>query len=73
VIKYIGSKRALLPWILDAIDAIQVAAQIETAADPFSGSARVAHALKAHGLSVVASDINAYAHILATTLVERLV
>jgi len=70
VIKYIGSKRALLPWILDVVDAIQVAVPLKTAADPFSGSSRVAHALKSQGLRVVASDINAYAHILATALVE---
>jgi adenine-specific DNA-methyltransferase len=75
VIKYLGSKRLLLPRILARVDAIaRVAAArgrpIATVLDPFSGTARVAHALKARGYFVQASDHNAYAATLATCYVQ---
>lgn len=70
MIKYIGSKRALLPWILDVFFRIRELDGSKRVADLFSGSARVAHALKAHGLWVVANDINTYAYVLAKALVE---
>ncbi len=68
MIKYIGSKRALLPQILSAIgDAVPPGA---TVLDLFSGTARVGHALKGLGFRVVANDHNAYAHCLARCYVE---
>jgi adenine-specific DNA-methyltransferase len=69
MIKYIGSKRALLPWIGDVVDEIAATAPVGKVADLFSGSARVGHALKARGYQVHGNDINAYAHVLATALV----
>lgn len=64
MIKYIGSKRVLLPHILAAVRAaVSPGAHV---ADLFSGSARVGHALKAAGFRVLANDHNAYAHTLAT-------
>jgi adenine-specific DNA-methyltransferase len=68
MIKYIGSKRLLLPRILDAIGA--AAPPGATVADLFSGTARVGHALKRTGYRVLANDHNAYAHTLATCYVQ---
>lgn len=66
MIKYLGSKRRLLPGILAAIREL---GPVERVLDPFSGTARVGHALKAAGYAVVASDHNAYAATLARTYV----
>ncbi len=68
MIKYIGSKRTLLPQILAAVGAAVPPGA--TVLDLFSGTARVGHALKAAGYRVVANDHNAYAHTLATCYVE---
>ena len=62
VIKYIGSKRLLLPRI---VAKVQACAGVHTVIDAFSGTARVGHALKAAGYRVHANDHNAYAHTLA--------
>lgn len=71
MIKYLGSKRALLPWILGAFQGLaRHGGRVRTVADPFSGSARVAHALKGAGFYVLAGDMNAYAYVLARALVE---
>jgi adenine-specific DNA-methyltransferase len=68
MIKYIGSKRALLPAILRAATALCPPGG--TVADLFSGTARVGHAFKRAGFRVVANDHNAYAHALATCYVQ---
>ena len=68
MIKYIGSKRRLVPRILDLVS--ERAPRAKTALDLFSGSARVAFALKERGLKVSANDHNAYAHTLARCYVE---
>ncbi len=70
MIKYLGSKRALIPWILQVVERIGTVERIRTAVDPFSGSSRVAHALKARGYFVVAGDYATYAYTLAKALVE---
>ncbi len=67
MIKYIGSKRVLVPALVEAIRALP---QTRRVLDVFSGTARVGHALKAAGLDVVANDHNAYAHTLATCYVQ---
>lgn len=67
MIKYIGSKRTLLPVILDAIRAVPGAS---TVIDLFSGTSRVGHALKAAGYRVLANDHNAYAATLARCYVQ---
>lgn len=67
MIKYLGSKRRLLGTILRVIDAVvPPGAHV---ADLFSGSARVGHALKGAGYRVLANDLNAYAHVLASCYV----
>lgn len=67
MIKYIGSKRVLIPNIAACVNALQERASV---LDVFSGTARVAHALKQAGHRVTANDHNAYAHVLATCYVQ---
>ncbi len=67
MIKYIGSKRTLVPEILAVIQAIP---GVRTVADLFSGTSRVGHALKAQGYRVLANDHLAYAYTLARCYVE---
>ena len=68
MIKYIGSKRTLLPAILRAASALCPPGGV--VADLFSGTARVGHAFKGAGFRVIANDHNAYAHALATCYVQ---
>lgn len=75
VIKYLGSKRVLLPRILAQVEtlarrAAAAGSPIRTVLDLFSGTARVGHALKARGYRVHANDHNAYAAALATAYVQ---
>lgn len=67
MIKYLGSKKRLLPGIVETVRRVPDA---RSAVDLFSGTARVAHALKAAGLRVAANDHNSYAHALAAGLVQ---
>jgi len=67
MIKYIGSKRKLLPLVLRAVQCVPGA---RTVLDLFSGTSRVGHALKGLGYRVLANDHNAYAHTLATCYVQ---
>jgi adenine-specific DNA-methyltransferase len=67
LIKYIGSKRLLVPWIVDEIRALP---DVAVVAELFSGTARVGRALKAAGYRVIANDHNAYAATLARCYVE---
>lgn len=67
MIKYLGSKRTLLPLITEVIEQI---APGGTVLDLFSGTSRVGHALKARGCRVIANDHNAYAHALAMCYVQ---
>ncbi len=67
MIKYIGSKRTLLPVILDAV---RRAVDARSVIDLFSGTSRVGHALKAAGYRVLSNDHNAYAATLARCYVQ---
>ncbi len=67
MIKYLGSKRTLLPVILDVVRRL---GDVRTVADLFSGTSRVGHALKAAGYRVLSNDHNAYAATLARCYVE---
>ena len=67
MIKFIGSKRALVGWIADAVDALP---EVRTVCDLFSGTSRVGRELKARGYAVHANDANAFAATLARGLVE---
>lgn len=67
MIKYLGSKRALLPVLLRTLASL---AHIRSAIDLFSGTSRVGHAFKNAGIFVTSNDANAYAHTLATCYVQ---
>jgi len=67
MIKYIGSKRLLVPLIGDVVDALSPEGSV---LDLFSGTARVGHALKGRGHQVFSNDLNRYAHTLATCYVQ---
>jgi adenine-specific DNA-methyltransferase len=66
VIKYIGSKRRLVPVLAE----ICRAAGARTALDLFTGTTRVAQAFKATGAHVTATDSARYAHAFAQTYIE---
>lgn len=68
MIKYIGSKRALIEPIRAAVRALLP--EGGAVCDLFSGSARVGHALKADGHAVWSNDHNAYSHTLAVAHVQ---
>lgn len=68
MIKYLGSKRTLVPSILDAVR--RMGGGVGTVLDLFSGTSRVGHALKREGYRVVANDHNAYAATLARCYVQ---
>jgi adenine-specific DNA-methyltransferase len=67
VIKYLGSKRILVPAIVRIVRSLPA---VRTVLDLFSGTSRVGHALKAAGYRVIANDHNAYAATLARCYVQ---
>jgi adenine-specific DNA-methyltransferase len=67
MIKYLGSKRTLIPRIMAAVGEC---AEAKTVLDLFSGTSRVGHALKAAGYRVLANDHNAYAAAIARCYVQ---
>ncbi len=67
MIKYLGSKRTLLPTLVALLGEFP---QLQSVSDVFSGTSRVGHAFKAAGWRVEANDHNAYAHCLATCYVQ---
>jgi adenine-specific DNA-methyltransferase len=66
MIKYLGSKRRLVP----VLTRICQAAGATTALDLFTGTTRVAQAFKAQGVHVTAVDSARYAHTFARTYIE---
>jgi len=70
MIKYLGSKRVLLPMILDIVDGVAETHGVRSVVDLFSGTSRVGHGLKARGYQVFSNDHNAYAATLARCYVE---
>ena len=67
MVKYLGSKRLLVPAILEVVRSFP---EVRTVVDLFSGTSRVGHALKAAGYRVFANDHNAYAAVLARGYVQ---
>ena len=63
---YIGSKRRLVPRIVDLVRGI---AGVRTVLDLFSGTTRVAQGLKSAGFLVTANDLASYTEVLATTYI----
>ncbi len=67
MIKYLGSKRTLLAPIVAAVQSL---GPVRSVIDPFSGTARVGHALKGAGFQVFSGDHNRYAAVLARCYVQ---
>ncbi len=67
MIKYLGSKRTLLPLICRIVEQL---GEVRSVADLFSGTSRVGHALKRQGYQVFANDHNAYAATLGRCYVQ---
>ncbi|MDR1853188.1 MAG: DNA adenine methylase [Propionibacteriaceae bacterium] len=65
MIKYLGSKRLLVPTICS----MAVAAGARTAVDLFTGTTRVAQALKRAGIFVTASDLASYSQVFSDTYI----
>ncbi len=61
VIKYLGSKRTLVPVLGDLAEAVGA----RTAVDLFTGTTRVAQELKRRGLVVTAADLASYSEVLS--------
>ena len=66
-LRYMGSKRRLLPWIYDILSTIE----FDSAHDPFSGSGCVSYLMKAMGKRVIATDFLNFSATLSKALVEN--
>ena len=67
MIKYLGSKRTLVPRISRIVTSLPDVARV---CDLFTGTTRVAQALKDRGIHVVANDTATYSHELALAMIE---
>src|SRR5260370_8631348 len=65
--KYMGSKRALLPFILDSISHLN----FDSVLDAFSGSACVAYGFKQRGHQVHSNDFLRFAFCVAHATIEN--
>ncbi|CAB4627073.1 unannotated protein [freshwater metagenome] len=66
MIKYLGSKRTLIP----VLSQLGQASGAKTALDLFTGTTRVAQAFKKQGMTVTASDVASYAECFGKTWIE---
>ncbi len=66
MIKYLGSKRTLIPVLGDIAQAVEAT----TAVDLFTGTTRVAQEFKRRGVEVTACDIATYSEVLARCYIE---
>jgi len=67
MIKYIGSKKKIIPHILRVVSSLS---DVSSVVDIFSGSSRVGHALKREGYRVISNDLGQFAHVIAIGLVQ---
>ena len=67
MIKYLGSKRLLIPAIMDVVGQLK---DVTSVADIFSGTSRVGFALKSAGYRVHSNDHNTYAATIARSYIE---
>ena len=70
MIKYLGSKRTLVPSIVALAEATRHRAGARSVADLFTGTTRVAQGLKRAGFHVTANDLASYSEVLAITFIE---
>ncbi len=68
-VKYIGSKASLIPYILRVLEKHIPSAK--TAIDVFTGTTRVAQALRANGLQVITSDLSWASEIYSGAYIEH--
>ncbi len=66
MIKYLGSKRALMP----VLETLFTASHATTALDLFTGTTRVAAAMKQLGMHVTAVDTASYSEVFSKTFIE---
>lgn len=66
-LRYMGSKKRLLPWIYETLSGFD----FESAMDPFSGTGSVSYMLKSMDRRVVASDFLRFPSIVARATVEN--
>jgi adenine-specific DNA-methyltransferase len=66
-LRYMGSKRRLIPWIHDVLDTLD----FETALDPFCGTGCVAYLMKAMGREATASDFLGFTSLVAQATVAN--
>ncbi len=67
MVKYIGSKRVLVPALVGLFQSLD---DVRSVVDLFSGTSRVGHALKGAGFRVLSNDLMSYACALATCYVQ---
>lgn len=70
MIKYLGSKRVIVPRLVELFDELRRTDRVERVADLFSGTSRVGHALKHAGFAVTSNDHNRYAATLARCYIQ---
>ena len=71
MIKYLGSKRTLLPQILDlALRPLCCGRRPSSFLDLFSGTSRVGLGARQQGLRVLSNDLSTYGRVLATCYIE---
>jgi adenine-specific DNA-methyltransferase len=66
-LRYMGSKKRLLPWIGQILDDID----FESALDPFSGTGSVGYLMKSMGRRVVAADFLEFTSLIARATIEN--
>lgn len=66
-LRYMGSKKRLLPWIHGVLDTLD----FESAIDPFSGTGCVAYLIKSMGRRVTASDFLNFSSLIARATIEN--
>lgn len=66
-LRYMGSKKRLLPWIHDVLDNLD----FETAIDPFSGSGSVSYLMKAMEKRTISSDFLNLSATIGKALIEN--
>lgn len=66
-LRYMGSKKRLLPWIFDVLDGLD----FESAMDPFSGTGSVGYLMKSMNRRVVSSDFLNFSSLVARATIEN--
>ena len=67
MIKYLGSKRTMVPHILALVERLP---DVRRVCDLFTGTTRVAQALKESGYFVIANDLATYSHVMSRAFIE---